>query len=163
MIGVLTKKCEIKLQLRIEENSWRKSKLSNLCKNPAEQWKNVSGWLGWKSSGSPTQLFYDGKLYSKPLDIANCQNHYFVDKVKKIMRDTPAQTSDPLSQLKILLRNRSSVFELKAAHPDEVAKTVLQLKNSKSSGIDTIDSEILKLALPYILPALTHIINLSIS
>ena len=154
---------KVTARLKSEENSWQKSKLSHLSGNPAEQWSNVLGWLGWKNSCSPTQLFYEGKLYNRPLDIANCQNHYFIDKVKKLLQDMPAPTSDPLAKLKMIMKNQSSVFELKAAHPDEVAKIVLQLRNSKSTGLDTIDSEVLKLALPYILPAITHIINLSIS
>ena len=143
---------KVTTKLRLEESSWRKSKLSRIPNNPAQQWSTILGWLGWRNYGSPTQLFYDGKLYSKPLDIANCQNQYFVDKVNRILSDMPVQTSDPLSKLKIILRNRSSTFHLKTVHPDEVENIVLQLRNSKSTGLDTIDSEILKVALPYILP-----------
>ena len=42
-------------------------------------------------------------------------------------------------------------------------KIIKGLKNSKSSGIDFIDTAIVKLVANEILPALTHIINLSIS
>ena len=37
------------------------------------------------------------------------------------------------------------------------------MKNSKSSGTDNINAIVLKLALPHILPALTHVVNLSLS
>ena len=39
----------------------------------------------------------------------------------------------------------------------------MKLKNSKSTGIDDIDTRIIKLVANDILPALTHVINLSIS
>ena len=61
------------------------------------------------------------------------------------------------------MRDRSSVFHLHFAYPDEVEKIILQLKNSKSAGLDTTDSQILKVSLPYILSAVTHIVNLSIN
>ena len=150
-------------RLRSEETNWKKLKLQNSSKNPAEQWRNVLGWLGWKNSGSPTQLFHEGKLVSKPMDIADCQNHYFTDKVKNILLDMPDPVSDPLNKLRQLMRDRSSIFSLHSAHPDEVQKIILQLKNSKSTGLDTIDSQIIKYSLPYILPAVTHIVNLSIN
>ena len=70
--------------------------------------------------------------------------------------------SDPLGPLKLLMANRSCSFNLSSVHPETVEKIVGQLKNSKSAGLDTIDTQIIKLTLPYILPALTHIVNLSI-
>ena len=97
------------------------------------------------------------------MDIANCQNQYFIDKVKNILLGMPAPVSDPLSKLKLLMRNRSSVFSLNSAHPNEIQNIILHLKNSKSTGLDTIDTYILKCSLAYILPAVTHIVNLSLN
>ena len=47
-------------------------------------------------------------------------------------------------------------------HPDEVEKIISNLSNSSSFGLDLIDTFIIKLVKAEILPALTHIINLSI-
>ena len=49
------------------------------------------------------------------------------------------------------------------AHPEEEGKVITNLRNSSSFGLDFLDTYILKLVQPQILPALTHIINLSIS
>ena len=46
---------------------------------------------------------------------------------------------------------------------DEVQEIIKNLKNSKSAGIDNINTQIIKMSLPIILPALTHVINSSIS
>ena len=115
-------------RLRSEEANWKKSRLQNYSNNPAEQWRNVLDWLGWKTSGSPTQLFHDGKLISKPLDIADCQNQYFINKIKNILSGLSPPVSDPLNKLRLLMRDRSSIFHLHSAHPDEIEKIILQLK-----------------------------------
>ena len=51
---------------------------------------------------------------------------------------------------------------MKSVHPDTVKKVILSLKNSKSCGVDNIDTFIIKLMVNEILPAVTHIVNLSI-
>ena len=60
------------------------------------------------------------------------------------------------------MKNRSSVFSLSCVHPDTVRKIILGLKNSKASGVDNVDTYIIKLVVEDILPAVTHIVNLSI-
>ena len=154
---------QVTCRLKSEESSWQGRKLRDCSRSPSEQWQYVLGWLGWKSSGSPNQLFYGGRLLNRPSEIADCQNEYFVDKVQQVRENLPGQVSDPLSKLKFLMRNRGCSFNLQAVHPDTVGKILASLKNSKSCGLDSIDTFTLKLAAPYIIPALTHLVNLSIA
>ena len=154
---------QVTSRLRVEESNWQSSKLRTCTGKPSEQWQLILGWLDWKSSGSPTQLFHNGKMLNKPSEIADCQNEFFVNKVKNIRENLPAQVSDPLAKLRLLMRNRSCSFHLKSVHPEAVEKILAGLKNSKSCGLDTIDTFTLKLAGPYIIPALTHLVNLSIT
>ena len=60
------------------------------------------------------------------------------------------------------MKNRDCCFSLEPVHPDEVMAIIKNLKNSKSTGLDNIDSYVIKLAGHSILPAITHIVNLSI-
>ena len=60
------------------------------------------------------------------------------------------------------MSSRTCNFHLQAVHPDEVLEIVKNLKNSKSTGLDDIDTGTLKLIIDDVLPALTHIFNLSI-
>ena len=60
------------------------------------------------------------------------------------------------------MKDKSSVFTLKAVSPDSVRKIIKGLKNSKASGVDNIDTYIVKLIADEASPAITHIINLSI-
>jgi hypothetical protein len=51
---------------------------------------------------------------------------------------------------------------LSSVHPDTLRKIILSLKNRKSYEVDTIDTYIIKLMVDDILPAVTHIVPLSI-
>ena len=75
----------------------------------------------------------------------------------------PPPLSDPLSKLKTLMLGRRCSFGLVAAHPDQVEKIISSLSNSNAFGLDQIDTSIIKLVKSEILPAITHIIKLSIT
>ena len=123
----------------------------------------MKGILNWKSSGSPNQLFYKGALVTKHQDLADAQNEYFVEKITTIRNNLPLPNSNPLAKLQTLMLGRSCSFSLCSVHPDEVEKIVSGLSNSSSFGMDNIDTFTVKLIKSEIIPALTHIINLSIS
>ena len=61
------------------------------------------------------------------------------------------------------MKDRKSNFNLKPITLDKMKDIILKLKNSKSTGVDGIPAFIIKLSIPIILPAVTHVINLSIS
>ena len=90
---------EVTKLLRSEEKNWQQNKLISCSGKASEQWQYVMKWLGWKSCGSPSQLFYNGRLITKPSELADCQNEYFVNKVKLIQENLPPSISDPLSCL----------------------------------------------------------------
>ena len=150
-------------RLKFEERKWQKVKLDECGENSSKIWKNVKGILKWKNSGSPNQLFYNGKLLSKPQELADAQNEFFLSKIDIIRRNLPPPSCDPLQTLKKIMNGRTCNFSLSPAHPEEVKKVVKNLSNSSSFGLDLLDTSIIKLVLPQILPALTHIINLSIT
>ena len=70
--------------------------------NSANTWKTVRSILGWKSSGSPSQLFIDGKLLSKPHEVAEAQNQAFLGKVTKIRQNLQPPIIDPTAKLRSL-------------------------------------------------------------
>ena len=89
-------------------------------------------------------------------------NSYYITKVTDIRAALPPPTTDPLGPLKRMMNGCPTEFELKPIHPDTVDKIIKEMKNSRSCGMDNIDSYILKLVKNEITPAITHIINLSI-
>ena len=90
-------------------------------------------------------------------------NSFFIDKVKGLKQNLPPPKNDPLEVLRQLMSSRTCHFHLKPVHPDEVLAIVKALKNSKSTGLDDIDTWTLKLIIQDVLPALTHVINLSLT
>ena len=147
---------------RTEEFMGQKARLDQSCMDSSQTWKQVKNILNWEGASSPNQLFHDGTLYTKSQDIATAQNQFFLDKVKSIKNNLPSPSIDPLGKLKELMINRKCVFSLKPVHPDTVEKIIDGLSNSSSFGLDCIDTRVIKLIKHEILPALTHVINLSI-
>ena len=145
-----------------EGKSGQKIKLSECGQNSAKIWQNVKNILNWSTEASPSKLFYEGNMYTKSEEVASVQNKFFLEKVRKIKSNLPMPTIDPLSKLKSLMTSRTCHLKLKPVHPDYIDKVIDNLKNSSSFGLDCIDTRIIKLIKPEILPALTHVINLSI-
>ena len=148
--------------MKIDRQVWERRQLDNFANTPTDLWRNVKGWMGWKNSGPPTELFHKGKMVSSPQKLATTMNSYFIDKVKSLQQNLPASKNDPLKHLRQLMAGRTCTFQLKPVHPDDVLKIVNNMKNSKSTGIDDIDASTLKLVASDILPALTHVCNLSL-
>jgi hypothetical protein len=137
-------------------------KLNSTKHNPSTLWKNVKTWLNWNNSGPPSQLFHNGRLVNSPAGLAGTMNSFFIDKVARLRNGIPASNADPLAKLKESMSDRQCSLALKTVNPEEVLKVIKSLKNSKSTGTDNIDTWVIKLVASDILPALTHIINLSI-
>ena len=148
--------------LKKDKYKWQKSKLNQCGSDPSKLWKNVLGWLNWSSSASPTKLYKDGQLVTSPARLADIMNNFFIDKISKIRQNLPASTGNPLATLENMMRNRNAAFSLTCVHPETVRKIILGLKNSKASGMDDIDTYIIKLLVDVTLPAITHLVNLSI-
>ena len=62
---------QVTSKLKAEKSIWQKKKLKDSSNNSGDQWKSVLSWLNWKSTSSPTQLQYHGKIINKPAEIAN--------------------------------------------------------------------------------------------
>ena len=92
-------------RLKFEECSWHKSKLEECGEDSSKIWKNVKGILNWKTSGSPNQLFHQGQLISKPQELAEAQNQYFLDKINLIRENLPPPPTDPLETLRLLMQD----------------------------------------------------------
>ena len=150
--------------LHKEKLCWEQAKLKS-CEEDQDSgklWKNVLGWLNWSSASSPTKLLINGDMLTSPQGMADAQNEYYINKVREIRRNMPRQKKDPLETVRKIMANKNPTFSLSAISPDEVDKIIKNLKNSKSCGVDNLDTYILKLTRQHIVPSICHILNLSI-
>ena len=89
-------------------------------------------------------------------------NRFFLDKIRRLRINIPAQTEDPVRRLKEANQGRRCTFQLKKVEEKDIFKIIKGLRNSSATGIDYIDTKTLKLVAEEITPVLTFIINLSI-
>ena len=149
--------------LRSEKKDWTRQKLDGASHNPETIWRNVKSWLSWGNSGPPSKLFIGGEMVSSPYRVSGAMNNYFINKVRLRNERIPESEEDPLQKLRESMRSRQCSFSLHSVSPGNVAEIIAGLKNSKSTGVDFIDTWVIKLVANDILPAITHIINLSIA
>ena len=149
-------------KMRQEKATWEKLKLNSTKNDSSRLWKNIKSWLDWNNSGPPTRLFHDGRLISSPAGIAGTMNSFFLGKIAGLRANIPNSVADPLSKLREAMSDRQCSFSMGSVHPDEVLKIIRNLKNSKSTGTDDIDTYVVKLVADEIVAPLTHIINISI-
>ena len=131
-------------------------------------WKNIRGYLGWGATGGAPTCLTDnaGRLITSPAAMAELQNQFYIEKVKNIRAKLPQQGAPTAVLQQHMLnrpRPRPKGLTLACASPEAVDKMITNLKNSKSCGLDNIDTHILKLARHFIVPSITHIVNLSIT
>ena len=93
---------QINNRLKYEEKRWQSEKLRQCNGNAKSSWKTLKSILNWNISGAPTKLFYKGELKTKLQEVADCQNESFIDKIKEIQQELPAQKDDLMKFLKII-------------------------------------------------------------
>ena len=147
----------------MRNKKWQSEQLRQCNGDAKSSWKTLKTILNWNLPGAPTKLFYKGELKTKLQEVANCQNESFIDKIKEIQQELPAQKNDPMKFLKNITTSRKCSLEFSPVHPDEVSKIIDNLNNTSAFGLDEIDTFIIKLIKDEITPALTNIINLSLA
>ena len=95
------------------------------------------------------------------------QANYYTKKVNDIKDTLPSVNEDPLKYLKRAYERWEPAggkpkFYMCSVTITDVQKMISHMKNVHAYGHDDIDSFIVKLAAPVILPVITHIINLSL-
>ena len=150
-------------RLKYEKCNSSRRKLAECSSNSKNTWKVVKSILSWSSSGPPNQLVYEGALLTKPAELSETMNKFFIDKVAKLRQNLPNSTGDPLDLVKRLMNGVECKFSFKAVSPDQVDAIISKMNNSGACGVDEINIRILKMGKEQLIPALTHIVNLSIS
>ena len=100
---------------------------------------------------------------TKPTRLATNMNEFFTNKFIQLRQHIPAAIFDPLSKLQEVMSDSQCSLSFRAIPPSEVSEIIAGLKNSKSTDMDYIDTWVVKLVSAEILPAITHIMNISIT
>ena len=149
-------------KLKGAKKSWQKNKMKEYTLDSRSTWKHVKSCLGWSTGGPPTKLFHNGIIHSKPSDLAEIMNSFFITKIRNLRNNLPACCTDPLNPVRNIMQQKTCSFTFQPVHPDVIGKIIDKMKASKTCGVDNIDSYIIKLAKNDLLPVITHLVNLSI-
>ena len=117
--------------------------------------------MGWKSSGTPTQIKVDNELITSPKKIAQKMNEYFLEKVSKIRASMP-DSEMWTSKIRSKMEHRASNLEFRHVTVQKVRKLLKSLSSIRSTGVDDLDNFSVKLAADYIAQPLHHIVTLSL-
>lgn len=136
------------------------------CRNNSKQiWHTVNGLLGRSNSVSPVSVEVDGKISTKPMDIANHFADYFESKINDLRSHMISNVSNELLVGKIdnkIMKGKNCSFVLPDTSVDEIEKILSSLPDDKSPGYDLIDNKLLKYAAPYIMRPVKYLFNLSL-
>ena len=117
--------------------------------------------MGWKATGTPSQLEMNNTLETKASNIARIMNEFFIDKVLMI-RNGLQRVPKRLQECINIMRGKECKLDLDHVTVGTVQKLLKNLKSSRSTSVDELDSFAVKLAADQIALPLHHIITLSI-
>ena len=149
------------IKVNVEEN----------INNPRELWKLLNNQLGY---GSKLKTMYHNInlkttlcYISDKLEVAKCFNTYFTtiatSLVNKLSAPSGLYGTEHINNYYRKLGVRKDVFKLVTVTTDEVFKKLSALPPHKATGHDNIPARFIKDSAATIAPAITHIINLSIT
>ena len=159
------KRNEVSTKLKNVESNHNKSKFSNEKIEPADVWKSTRQILGAPRSNFPTQILAEGKLISKPLEMAKAVNKFFIEKILKLKENSGDNHINATRGLQSYLEKKDlpeTEFALRELGDEDVIKLVKKLKGKKSCGVDWICGYSLKKVAKDLIPELKTLINLSI-
>lgn len=134
------------------------------CKHDSKKlWKTLNDAIGRdKIVKVPSFIEVEGKFISRPVDIANYLDNFFMNKVNTIrdqMLPVSGGLSDSIIKRKIMKDNVCN-FEFKKIGEEEVEKRLYSVNSDKPCRIDHLDGRLLKLAVECIVVPICHIFNL---
>jgi hypothetical protein len=115
-----------------------------------------------KANSAPSFIESDGSFTTKPADLANYFNYFFIGKISKLRDDMPATNADTThpSISDQIMKDRNCTFELREVSVEEEKILLLSINNDKPPGSDNLDGKLLRIISDDIATPICHIFNL---
>ena len=120
--------------LRRDLVNYRRQKLCSQDNSPADVWRAVKQILNWEGGGPPSQLFYEGRMLTRPAAVAGAINGFFIKKVKDIIRNVPHVNADPLEKLRERMSGRTCSLTFQPVNVEEVINTIRAIRPDSLSS-----------------------------
>ena len=118
-------------------------------------WKTLEN----KKLSTPTEINYKGKTITSPKKIANIMNKHFSDKITKIRDEFEHSNVDPIEVLSKVVEKPVTELTIPRITYSECYDIVSKMKLSGSSGMDGINSRILRTVPKITALLMPHLIN----
>ena len=156
---------EVNIQIRNAKFKFFHDKINDCFKsnNPKKAWTFINTLLGKNNKPNIlSELSVNDNLVSDPKSMAEGLNDYFVNigptlaaEYEEESRNVTQTTNDNI--------NSCTEFKFSPIPVDNVASTLRGLKANKTTGLDKIPPQTLKLSASIVAPSLTYIFNLSLA
>ena len=147
--------------LRKTERDFLHNQLIENKNNLKKSWQIIKNVINKRRSQNvQTDFKINGRIENDKYKIADSFNKYFINIGKNLENKIPKSNKSPLTFMQNINVTRS--LFLKPATDDELSKIIRSL-NISSPGYDAIHSKIIKSTFNCYLPALTHLVNQSLT
>ena len=159
--------CTKKVKENKQEHFKTKYKDCEVRKDIKGTYELLKQQAGWKTVSTPTMFIKDGKQMTSPQQMADEQMKFFHEKTQKLINELPPPQYDPLEILDKAIEkwgaagNRSK-FCIQEVSEMEVLKSMKELGNTTSSGMDGLDAVFLKAVATTVYRPITKLVNMSI-
>ena len=113
-----TNSIEIKLKKK-EEIMYKSGKFTEVQDSPDIVWRTAKSFMGWKSTGTPTQLKVNNQLITSAKKIAKLMNEFFLNKVENIRASMPAADLNT-SKVEEVMSNKNCSLSFKHVNVQKV-------------------------------------------
>ena len=149
---------------RFEKKKWAEKMILGEASNGAKIWKATKTINGDNKNLGITKLTVNGIRITNPSEIANSINDFFIEKIKKIVKERPPQTQNVAKELEETKpSDKISSFRLMELEMEELNTYIKEMKKTTAAGMDTINGIVLNDVYPSIKQVILHMINLSLS
>jgi hypothetical protein len=141
------------------QREYNKDKLDKARNDIKKTWKAIKDIAGLENKVS--EHFNDLlQVKDNPVASLNYVNEYFAN-IGKTLADKIPMSTNRINPSTVSCSNMLSSFVLADTDFAEVYDTIKSLKNSSAAGIDSIPTNVVKMAPHILVPLITHICNLS--
>lgn len=132
----------------------------NEIKHDSKQfWNTLNRLLKGNTKSTSSYLETRGQFLTKPKDIANHLNSYFITKIDKLKNTVQSNNTDvSYTLIDHFMEGKNCSFNLKKVSVSKVELMLMICKN-KPPGFDDLDCKLLKPIASLIAPMVTYIIN----
>ena len=99
-------------------------------------WSTLNDILGKKTNSDPSFIESDGSFITKPTDVSNYFNDFFIGKMSKCRHDMPATNTDTThpSLSDQIMKDKHSNLEFRKVSVEEVKNILLSINMENYEG-----------------------------